>query len=154
VPPLVLTILKVVFLALLYLFIARAVRVIYLDLVGPRVPRASATQHAAPAGSAPRKRRGQPKSLVVTEAEGDPRAYPMATEPLSIGRADACTVVLGDTYASQMHARVFPKDGGWLVEDLGSTNGTYLNRAKVTSPSEVGPGDEIRIGKTTLEVRR
>ena len=62
--------------------------------------------------------------------------------------------MLADTYASQMHARVFPKDGSWFVEDLGSTNGTYLNRAKVTAPSEVGPGDEIRIGKTTLEFRR
>ncbi len=150
-PPLVLTILKVVFLALLYLFIARAVRVIYLDLVGPRVPKARA-QQSTPAP--PRKRRGQPKSLVVTEAEGAARTYPIATDPLSIGRADGCQVVLADTYASQMHARVFPKDGSWFVEDLGSTNGTYLNRAKVTAPSEVGPGDEIRIGKTTLEFRR
>lgn len=150
-PPLVLTILKVVFIALLYLFIARAVRVIYLDLVGPRVPRASAKQ-SVPA--APRKRRGQPKSLLVTDAEGASRTYPIAQEPLAIGRADSCQVVLADTYASQMHARVFPKDGAWFVEDLGSTNGTYLNRAKVTAPSEVGPGDEIRIGKTTLEFRR
>lgn len=150
-PPLVLTILKVVFVALLYLFIARAVRVIYLDLVGPRVPRASA-QQSVPAS--PRKRRGLPKSLVVTEGEGGARTYPMTAEPLSIGRADACQVVLADTYASQMHARIFPKDGSWFVEDLGSTNGTYLNRAKVTSPSEIGPGDEIRIGKTTLEVRK
>lgn len=150
-PPLVLTILKVVFLALLYLFIARAVRVIYLDLVGPRVPKARAQQSTPPAA---RKRRGQAKSLVVTEAEGAARTYPIALEPISIGRADACQVVLADTYASQMHARVFPKDGTWFVEDLGSTNGTYLNRAKVTAPSEVGPGDEIRIGKTTLELRR
>lgn len=150
-PPLVLTILKVVFIALLYLFIARAVRVIYLDLVGPRVPRAS----AKPAASAPaRKRRGQPKSVVVTDGDGAARTYPIAEEPLSIGRAEACQIVLADTYASQMHARIFPKDGAWFVEDLGSTNGTYLNRAKVTGPSEVGPGDEIRIGKTTLEVRR
>lgn len=149
-PPLVLTILKVVFLALLYLFIARAVRVIYLDLVGPRAPRAGA--QSVPAG--PRKRRGQPRSLVVKESETAARTFPMGQEPLSIGRADACQVVLADTYASQMHARVFPKDGTWFVEDLGSTNGTYLNRAKVTAPSEVGPGDEIRIGKTTLEVLR
>ena len=151
-PPLVLTILKIVFLALLYLFVARAVRVIYLDLVGPRVPRAAAPAQAAP--QPPRKRRGQPKTLVVTEAEGAAKTYPLAQDPLSIGRAEACQVVLGDTYASQMHARVFPKDGSWFVEDLGSTNGTYLNRAKVTAPSEVAPGDEIRIGKTTLEVRR
>ena len=149
-PVLVLTILKILFLALLYLFIARAVRVIYLDLVGPRVPR-SASPASVPA---PRKRRAQPRELLVTEAEGSPRSYPMNAEPLSIGRSESCQVILNDTYVSQMHARVYPKDGEWFVEDLGSTNGTYLNRAKVTQPSPIGVGDEIRIGKTTLEVRR
>ena len=150
-PVFVLTILKVVFLALLYLFIARAVRVIYLDLVGPRVPRAS---KQAPATGSPRRKKTPPKELVVTEAEGGSRAYPMGQDPLQIGRSDACQVILQDTYASQMHARVYPKDGEWFVEDLGSTNGTYLNRVKVSHPAPVGPGDEIRIGKTTLEVRR
>jgi pSer/pThr/pTyr-binding forkhead associated (FHA) protein len=150
VPVFVLTILKFLFLALLYLFIARAIRVIYLDLVGPRVPRASSSASTP----APRRKRAQPRELVVTEAEGAPRSYPMASEPLQIGRSDACQVILADTYASQMHARVFPKDGEWFVEDLGSTNGTYLNRVKVAQPSPVGAGDEIRIGKTSLEVRR
>jgi pSer/pThr/pTyr-binding forkhead associated (FHA) protein len=150
VPVLVLSILKFLFLALLYLFIARAIRVIYLDLVGPRVPRSSAPASVP----APRKRRAQPRELLVTESEGSPRSYPMNADPLAIGRAESCEIILNDTYVSQMHARVYPKDGEWLVEDLGSTNGTYLNRAKVTQPSPVGVGDEIRIGKTTLEVRR
>jgi pSer/pThr/pTyr-binding forkhead associated (FHA) protein len=150
VPVFVLTILKFLFLALLYLFIARAIRVIYLDLVGPRVPRASSVASTP----APRRKRAQPRELVVTEAEGAPRAYPMASEPLQIGRSDACQVILADTYASQMHARVFPKDGEWFVEDLGSTNGTYLNRVKVTSPSPIAVGDEVRVGKTIAEVRR
>jgi pSer/pThr/pTyr-binding forkhead associated (FHA) protein len=150
VPALVLTILKVVFLALLYLFIARSIRVIYLDLVGPRVPRAGKSAPAA----APRRKKTQPKELVVTEADGAPRTYPMTQEALQIGRSESCQVVLQDTYASQMHARVYPKDGEWFVEDLGSTNGTYLNRVKVSHPAPVGPGDEIRIGKTSLEVRR
>ncbi len=149
-PVFVLTILKVLFLALLYLFIARAIRVIYLDLVGPRAPRRS-----APASTpAPKRKRAQPRELVVTEADGASRTYPMTQEPLQIGRSDTCQVVLADTYASQMHARVYPKDGEWFVEDLGSTNGTYLNRVKVSHPSAVGAGDEIRIGKTSLEVRR
>ena len=149
-PVFVLTILKFLFLALLYLFIARAIRVIYLDLVGPRVPRASKSASTP----APKRRRAQPRELVVTEGEGQPRPYPMAAEPLRIGRSDACQVILQDTYASQVHARVFPKDGEWYVEDLGSTNGTYLNRVKVSDPSPIGAGDEIRIGKTSLEVRR
>jgi pSer/pThr/pTyr-binding forkhead associated (FHA) protein len=151
VPVFVLTILKVLFLALLYLFIARAIRVIYLDLVGPRAPQRAQVQTSTPA---PRRKRAQPRELVVTEADGVARTFPMAAEPLQIGRSDACQVILQDTYASQMHARVFPKDGEWFVEDLGSTNGTYLNRVKVSDPSAVGAGDEIRIGKTTLEVRR
>ena len=151
-PVFLLNVLKVLFLALLYLFIARAVRVIYLDLVGPRVPRKS---KPAPVPASPRRKRGaQPKALVVTESEGEARTYPVASEPLAIGRADTCQVILGDTYVSQMHARVFPRDGEWFVEDLGSTNGTYLNRVKVTQPSPVQVGDEIRIGKTTLELRR
>ncbi len=152
-PPLLLTILKFLFLALLYLFIARAVRVIYLDLVGPRVPRARGARPAAQPVPA-KRRKGQPSTLVVTDSDSQPRPYPISSEPLSIGRSSACQVVLQDTYVSQVHARLFPKDGQWFVEDLGSTNGTYLNRTKVTEASPVGVGDEIRIGKTTLEVRR
>ena len=150
-PVFVLTILKIVFLALLYLFISRAIRVIYLDLVGPRVPRASKPTASS---AAPRRRKAPPKELFVTDAEGGSRTYPMTQEPLQIGRSESCQVILQDTYASQMHARVYPKDGEWFVEDLGSTNGTYLNRVKVSQPAPVGPGDEIRIGKTSLEVRR
>ena len=73
---------------------------------------------------------------------------------LNIGRADACQVQLGDTYVSQFHARLFPREGGWFVEDLGSTNGTYLNQRRLTSQAAVQAGDRIRVGKTTLELRR
>ncbi len=72
---------------------------------------------------------------------------------MQIGRADACHVKLSDTYVSQFHARVFPKDGAWFVEDLGSTNGTFLNQRKVTAPSELRGGDKLRMGKTMLELR-
>lgn len=146
-PPIVLTTLKWLFLALLYLFIARAVRVIYLDLVGPRVPR---PRTAAEGG---RRRRGTPRSIAVHEPDQPARTLPLADEVV-LGRTDACTVALEDTYVSQLHARFYAKDGTWLVEDLGSTNGTYLNRIKVTAPSPIAVGDEVRIGKTTIEVRR
>ena len=62
--------------------------------------------------------------------------------------------MLDDDYASSRHARFFPKDGQWLVEDLGSTNGTYLDRTKVTGPTPVPLGVPIRIGKTVLELRK
>jgi len=152
VPQLVLTVFKYLFLVLLYLFLARAVRVIYLDLVGPRVPRASGSK-ATPT-EAPKRKRQSPRSLVVSEADSDSQTFPMSGEPITIGRGSSCEVVLTDTYASQVHARVFPRDGAWFVEDLGSTNGTYLNRVRVSQASPLAAGDEIRIGKTTLEARR
>jgi pSer/pThr/pTyr-binding forkhead associated (FHA) protein len=154
VPQLVLTVLKYTFLALLYLFLARAVRVIYLDLVGPRVPRPSKQQQRTTA-EAPKKKKSQaPKMLVVSEPDREDRTFPLDAEPITIGRGESCRVVLGDTYSSQFHARVYAADGGWFVEDMGSTNGTYLNRVKVTEPVPLGVGDQIRIGKTTLEARR
>jgi pSer/pThr/pTyr-binding forkhead associated (FHA) protein len=75
-------------------------------------------------------------------------------DEMVIGRADRCHVVLDDTYVSQMHARIFPRDGNYMVEDLGSTNGTYLNRRRVTAPTQVHRGDQIKIGKTVMEMRR
>ena len=145
-PVFVLNLLKFLFLALLYLFIARSIRVIYLDLVGPRVPRAS-TQASTPA---PRRKRAQPKELVVTEADGAARTYPMSGEQLQIGRSESCEVILQDTYTSQMHARVFAKDGEWFVEDLGSTNGTFLNGTRLDRPRRLSRGDIVRIGETDL----
>jgi len=147
-PPIVLTTLKWLFIALLYLFIARAIRVIYLDLVGPRVPR----QRQAGAGARTR-RRGHPRSIIVAEPDKPSRSLPLGEE-VTIGRGEACTVPLDDTYTSTLHARLFAKDGTWFVEDMGSTNGTYLNRVKVTAPSPLSVGDEVRLGKTVIEVRK
>jgi len=149
VPTIVLTTLKYLFLALLYLFIARAVRVVYLDLVGPRVPK----PRDGRARQAPARRRGSPRSIVVTEQDKPVRTFPLDDE-ITFGRSESCRVQLDDTYVSTLHARMFSKDGTWFVEDLGSTNGTYLNRVKVTSPSPIAVGDEIRVGKTIAEIRR
>lgn len=149
-PKLVLISLKALFLALLYLFIARAIRVIYLDLVGPRVPRPR--RQPAPR---PTKPRAQPRAVVVTEDAMPSRTYPLRDEePMVIGRSDTCQIALKDTYVSQVHTRLFQRDGLWFVEDLGSTNGTYLNRTKVSEPTPITPGDELRVGKTVIEVRR
>ena len=78
----------------------------------------------------------------------------LSESPITIGRANDTTLVLSDDYASSRHARLFPQDGQWLVEDLGSTNGTYLDRSKVTRPTPVPSGVPIRIGKTVLELRK
>ena len=147
-PPVVNTTLKFLFIALLYLFIARAVRVIYLDLVGPRVARARQQRTQGTV-----KRKGTPRSVAVAEPDKPARTFTLSEE-LTFGRGDGCDVSLNDTYVSTRHARLFQKDGTWFVEDLGSTNGTYLNRVKVTSPSPIAVGDEVRVGKTTVEIRK
>ena len=145
-PPIVLTTLKFFFIALLYLFIARAIRVIHLDLVGSRVPKPKGARRGA--------KRGNPKSISVNEPDKPLRTLHLKEEEITFGRATTCTVPLDDTYVSSLHARLFAKDGQWFVEDMGSTNGTYLNRVKVTNPSPLSVGDQVRVGKTLVEVRR
>ena len=77
----------------------------------------------------------------------------LGAAPITVGRAPDSTIVLTDDYASNRHARLLPRDGQWLVEDLGSTNGTYLDRTRVTEPTVVPVGTPVRVGKTVLELR-
>jgi pSer/pThr/pTyr-binding forkhead associated (FHA) protein len=98
--------------------------------------------------------RGAPQRLLVTAGGLAGTSIGLADQQITIGRANDATLVLHDDYASTRHARLFPQDGQWIVEDLGSTNGTYLDRQKVTQPTPVAPGVPIRIGKTVLELRR
>jgi len=150
VPPFVLTVLKVVFLALLYFFIYRAVRSVVVDL---RPPARAPAGREKPAGRA--KGGGKaPRSIVVLDERGSKMETVRLDGTLQVGRADACQVRLSDTYVSSFHARIYSQDGSWYVEDLGSTNGTYLNQRRVTAPAELWAGDRVRVGKTTLEFRR
>ena len=91
---------------------------------------------------------------VVTAGTLKGTSLDLASQQITLGRANDATLVLNDDYASSRHARIFPQDGQWIVEDLGSTNGTYLDRQKVTRPTPVPLGVPIRIGKTVLELRR
>jgi FHA domain len=147
-PPFLLTVLKFAFLGLLYLFVYWVIRWVVVDLRGRREP-------AAGAASA-RSRKGKPpRSVAVLDEHGSKLgAVPLDGKPVQIGRAEACQVRLEDTYASSFHARLFLRDGEWFVEDLGSTNGTFLNQQRVTEPVAVGTGDRVRIGRTILELRR
>lgn len=144
-PEVVLAILKYLFLALIFLFLARAVRAMYAEIAAPREIR-RARERAAPRAGKP------PEKLIVVSPDEGPRPYPL-DEELIIGRAEKCQVVITDSYASQIHARVFRRGGGFFVEDMGSTNGTSLNRKRVTSPTPVYRGDRMRIGKTDLEFK-
>ena len=81
------------------------------------------------------------------------REYPLEQE-ITIGRAPGCTVNVDDTYVSQLHARVFRRDGQVFLEDLGSTNGTFANGKKVSGPMPVRKGDRIQVGRTVMEALR
>jgi pSer/pThr/pTyr-binding forkhead associated (FHA) protein len=72
----------------------------------------------------------------------------------TIGRSPATDIQIEDQFASSRHARIYERDGNLFIEDMGSTNGTYLNRAKVTAPAPLQPGDQLAIGKTVVEVRK
>ncbi len=155
---LVVSIVKYGLLALLWLFVIAAVRTVRGDLFGTgRVGRAA----AAPAAAAPTGRQGrgggrrsQARKLVVTEGALAGTTVTLGQAPITLGRSDDSTLVLTDDYASSRHARLVPGEDAWLVEDLGSTNGTYLGAAKVSRPTPVPLGQPIRIGKTVLELRK
>ena len=158
---LTLTVIRLGFLAVLWLFVLTAVSVMRSDLFGTRVAQKGAagrgtTRPARPArppkAPKPGKRKGS--TLVVTRGTLAGTSIRLGETAVTIGRAQDCTVVLEDDYASGHHARLFPRDAGWWVEDLGSTNGTYLDRAKVTAPIAVPLGVPIRIGKTAFELRK
>jgi pSer/pThr/pTyr-binding forkhead associated (FHA) protein len=161
-----LTLIRIGFLAVLWLFVIAAVGVIRTDLFGTQTARSRRRsgmtepirqqRATAPRASAkpPRAARSAPNQLLVTAGALAGTTLGLTDQQITIGRAGDATLVLSDDYASTRHARLFPQDGQWLVEDLGSTNGTYLDREKVTQPTPVPVGVPIRIGKTVLELRR
>ena len=164
---LTLTLIRIGFLAVLWLFVIAAVGVVRTDLLGnsgsassrrqarkqrQRQPRPMPPQPARP--PRPPRQRSSPQQLLVTAGALAGTSLGLADQQITIGRANDATLVLNDDYASTRHARLFPQDGQWIVEDLGSTNGTYLDRQKVTQPTPVPVGVPIRIGKTVMELRR
>ncbi|MFF7179915.1 FHA domain-containing protein [Streptomyces sp. NPDC008121] len=170
---LTLTVMRLGFLAVLWLFVIVAVQVIRSDLFGTRVtqrgsrrqdarPQQNARQGAAPpqqrgqqSGGGGRQRRGAPTKLVVSEGTLTGTTVALQGQTITLGRAHDSTIVLDDDYASSRHARIYPdRDGQWIVEDLGSTNGTYLDRTRLTTATPIPLGAPIRIGKTVIELRK
>jgi pSer/pThr/pTyr-binding forkhead associated (FHA) protein len=154
---LTLLLIRLAFLAILWLFVIAAVGVVRTDMFGT----SAAGRKAARQPKAQRPRQGrpprggrEPHRLLVTSGALAGTSLGLTDQQITVGRANDATLVLNDDYASSRHARLFPQDGQWIVEDLGSTNGTYLDRQKVTQPTPVPVGVPIRIGKTVLELRR
>jgi pSer/pThr/pTyr-binding forkhead associated (FHA) protein len=157
---LVLFLLRVGFLVLLWAFVIAAIVVVRNDMFGARPARAARTATVPrtaptrPAKNPKPGRRSSARRLVVTEGPLAGTSIPLADAPVTIGRADDSTLVVNDDYVSSRHARLVPRGDTWVVEDMGSTNGTYLDRTKVSRPTPVPLGTSIRVGKTVMELRR
>ena len=122
------------------------------------MPASKTSKRAAREAAAPKakskgrgKRHAEPHLTVIEPADEAGRVFLLSDE-VTVGRAAGCQVTLDDTYASQMHARLYRRDGQLLVEDLGSTNGTWLNRQKVTGPLVIQRGDRLQVGNTVMEL--
>ena len=151
-PEAILTILKFCFLGLLYLFLARVVRAVYRELSPDRPVPVSSNGGRFSRGR--RRRNDQPtkpfRLKMIDPATA--QIFPLGEE-VTIGRAPGCSVPLADdTYVSQLHARIYVRDGKPFVEDLGSTNGTFLNRDRLSKTMPLHRGDKLQIGQTVLEI--
>jgi hypothetical protein len=154
VPEAILTILKFCFLGLLYLFLARVVRAVYREL-SPDRPVPVASNGSRFARGVRRGGKAEAPSKPYKLKMIDPataQIFPLGEE-VTIGRAPGCSVPLADdTYVSQLHARIYIRDGKPFVEDLGSTNGTFLNRDRLSKTMPLRRGDKLQIGQTVLEI--
>ncbi|MQA02940.1 MAG: FHA domain-containing protein [Streptosporangiales bacterium] len=150
------TLIRLALLVLLWLFVLAGYGVIRRDLFGAKVaPRTTARPRVPqPKPAKPTRRKHAPSRLVVTDGALAGTTLQLGDRPITMGRASDSTLVIDDDYASTRHAQLVPYDGEWMLEDMGSTNGTFLGRGKVGRPTPVPVGEPIRIGKTVLELRR
>jgi pSer/pThr/pTyr-binding forkhead associated (FHA) protein len=159
VPESVLTILKFCFLALLYLFLFRVVRVVVKEMRAPApVPDTAVAPSAAPLAASrpakPAKGRGPGRLRILEPAARQGESF-VLTDELTVGRGGGCGIVLADdSFVSTVHARVFRRDGAVYVEDLGSRNGTLLNGEPLVHASQLRRGDHVQFGQTVAEAIR
>jgi pSer/pThr/pTyr-binding forkhead associated (FHA) protein len=156
-PEPLLAVLKLLCLALLYLFFLRVLRAVWAELrpppPAPPPPPPNQARRREPVAAPRGRRKGGGHLVIVAPSDQKGRSFELNGE-LTVGRAAGCQVALEDNYVSQLHARVFTRDGGVWVEDLGSTNGTYLNDHRVSAPLAVRRGDQLKVGSTVLELKR
>jgi hypothetical protein len=154
VEPFALSALKYGLFALLFLFLWRSMRWVVRGLNVDRSPAAPMPGPGARAGSDRSASQPVPANVLVhVEGKEKPRALRLAANTV-ICRAMGCDLRLEDTYVSQEHARIFAKNGSWYVEDLGSTNGTFVNEQRLAAPAMLTAGDLPRVGTPSLELAR
>lgn len=148
---------RIAFLGVLWLFVLSAVSVIRSDMFGARVPeaaRGAAARVQTPKNQKLSKRRGAPTHVLVVEGGNAGQRAELAQAPVLIGRGSDAGIRLDDDYVSTRHARIASSGDQWFVEDLGSTNGTYIGTVRITQPTTLTLGTQVRIGKTILELRK
>ncbi len=164
---LAITLMRFGFLAALWVAVFAIVLVLRRDLAAPKEAKPLAARTSAnglPAGAPPvpaqpkakssKSSSSAPRKLTVIEGELSGTVVPLGNSPITVGRAPDSTLALSDDYASSRHARFFPSDGQWIVEDLGSTNGTWIEKTRITGPTVLRVGAKVRIGRTTLQLQR
>jgi len=152
VTPFALSGLKYGLFALLLLFIWRSMRWAVRGLSVEVAPRSRRGARKGGAAAEPPMPPG-PSAVVIHTEGAKPRTVAVSGN-MVMGRAAECDLPLEDTFVSQQHARLFAKNGSWYVEDLGSTNGTFVNDQRLGAPAMVQPGDRVRVGATVMELRR
>jgi pSer/pThr/pTyr-binding forkhead associated (FHA) protein len=150
------------YLAILWIFVLSAISVIRSDMFGARIdstPRADRqadrAARKASSRSKPAKRpRGAPTHVAIVDGANEGETVSLDEAPILIGRGSDAAIRLDDDYVSTRHARIASSGDQWFVEDLGSTNGTYIGSHRLTQPTTLQLGSKVRIGKTTLELRK
>ncbi|GEP35538.1 FHA domain-containing protein [Nocardioides szechwanensis] len=154
---LTLFLIRIAYLAILWIFVLSAISVIRSDMFGARVPetaRSGGGGGRQPKQKPPAKRRGSPTQVVVTSGTNSGATASLDKAPILIGRGSDAAIRLEDDYVSTRHARIAASGDQWFVEDLGSTNGTYIGTVRITQPTTITLGTQVRIGKTILELQK
>ncbi|MEJ7833569.1 MAG: FHA domain-containing protein [Nocardioides sp.] len=154
---LTLFLIRLAYLAILWIFVLSAISVIRSDMFGARVAEDARSTPEKGKGSKqkpPSKRRGSPTQVVVTQGGNSGATALLEEAPILIGRGTDAAIRLDDDYVSTRHARIAASGDQWFVEDLGSTNGTYIGTVRITQPTTLTLGTQVRIGKTILELRK
>ncbi len=158
---LTLFLIRFAYLAILWIFVLSALSVIRSDMFGARMPEPARATAGGGGGRGrtkqpkpPPKRRGSPSQVLVVEGSNAGEKASLDQAPILIGRGSDAAIRLDDDYVSTRHARIAASDDQWFVEDLGSTNGTYVGSARITEPTALVLGTQVRIGKTIIELRK
>ena len=157
---LTLVLIRFAYLAILWIFVLSAISVVRSDMFGARIestPRAERRAQRQAAKNRPkpaRRPRGAPTHVAIIDGANAGEQISLDEAPLLIGRGSDAAIRLDDDYVSTRHARVAAHNDEWFVEDLGSTNGTYVGSVRITQPTTIGLGIQVRIGKTILELRK